>query len=48
MAPRGVLLCGAVFALSCLAFELERLGHACIRWKPTELSEPSWTSDVRL
>jgi hypothetical protein len=28
MARRGVLLCGALFALFCFALELERLGHA--------------------
>jgi hypothetical protein len=28
MARRGVLLCGAVFALFCFTLELERLGHA--------------------
>jgi hypothetical protein len=27
MARRGVLLCGALFALFCFALELERLGH---------------------
>jgi hypothetical protein len=28
IARRGVLLCGALFALFCFALELERLGHA--------------------
>jgi hypothetical protein len=29
MARRGVLLCGALFALFCFTLELERLGQAC-------------------
>jgi hypothetical protein len=30
LARRGVMLCGAVFALFCFTLELERLGHAFV------------------